>query len=498
MHRTRITLALLALALTSLPALAISEHSTESFLIDTGVQHPSAYQHAFVVPRDLGGEVYVCFGYATDGKKGNQGSFRATATVTRRNPDTDEVTTQVLKKRGNLVNNKWIRCLITLPVHEGDTVVLDYAFSGFPKPRGSTIHIRSSIGNERMLIKELRGPEAEGEIGEPTEFHFRLGTTVAENGKHPKVWQQAFVVASETAERTQLCFGYGSNHDKGEKGSFKVTARLTRRDPVTGVFETQKVVKKGSLKENKWRKCAEVDRMRLGDSYVADWVLTGFPKLRGNTDNAKGPILDGDAFEIKTTLGPDELLLTDLLGPPPPPPPAPTPPAPTPTPTPPPTPPPTPTPTPNPNPTPGSLTAADQAAILRLLNSSLPTAQLWRPKGMQLGKWTAIGPRFQFGDVLNVNPATVGQGSTIAAAVTDYERKRGKLAQPPGGLSPAEQTCFAWLGTINPAQGSTAVRWGPDKNWHADLYRPSLGVIVVKQKSRLAACQFLRATLGGG
>ena len=99
--------------------------------------------------------------------------------------------------------------------------------------------------------------------------------------------------------------------------------------------------------------------------------------------------------------------------------------------------------------------------------------------------------------MFNVDPATVGAGKTIAEAVADYEKKRGPLKAVSGGLSAAEQACFKWMGTINPSGGSTAARWGPDTNWHSDLYRPSLGVVVVKQKSRLAACEFLRRTLEG-
>lgn len=464
-----------------LPAMA-AENRTVSYQTLEG-DHPTGHRQVLTVPEDTEGDVYACFGYAHDGKKkGDVGSNRGKVTITRTDPDTGEESTEILNKRGNLDKNKWLRCVHTGPMLAGDTAVFEYEFEGYPKPRGNTIHIVSSIGADRLKIGELRGREATGDPGDPTQLHQRESSIVARNGKHPKAWQQAIVVQNDSLDKVNFCFGYGNTTNKGNKGKGKFRAEIPRTDPDTGEEIIQVVKKTKKLKDHRIKYCEEIDPLNEGDVIVVDVDLTGFPKLRGNDGEEEAVVAGGQALEVITGIGPTEMVDSEILAPrdfgggdggpgdgggdglPP---------------------------------TAGDLSAADQSAVLRLLSTAHRTAQLWRPKGNGLGKWTAIGPRFLPGNVFNVDPATVGAGSTIAEAVADYEKKRGKLKTVSGGLSKAEQTCFAWMGTINPSGGSTAVRWGPDTNWHADLYRPSLGVVVVKQKSRLASCEFLRKTLEG-
>ncbi len=480
MPNSRITFfGLVAALLVGLPTLATTEQRVETFIIDDG-KHPTAHQEAFVVANDIEDDVHLCFGYANSFNKANTGSLRGRASLTRFDPDTGEGVVEKFGKRGRLDKNKWLRCVQTGPVRQGDMVVMDYEFSGFPRPRGGTIHIRSGLGKDRLLISELRGPIPNAEPAEENEIHHRNRAIVAENGKHRKSWQQGWVISQDSVDMVQFCFGYGNNFNKGSQGSVDGIAEITRLDPDTGETSTERIRKKGNVKNNKFVKCAETDPVRLGDSVVVDYALTGFPRLRGNAKVAgAAAAAGGDAFEIATGIGAAELGKAELLGP-----------------------------APaggggdggggdNPDPpTSGALSAADQAAVRKLLNRALPTAQLWRPKGRILGKWTAIGPKFQLGNVLNVNPATVGQGNTIAEAVADYEKKRGPLPSVSGGLTAAEQECIAWLGTINPSQGSTAIRWGPGgSGWHGEFFRPSTGPIGQRASSMLAACQWIRANL---
>lgn len=481
MFKTLTTFAVAGIVLTSLPAMAASANRTVSFQTLEG-NHPKSHQQVLVVPKDSEGDVYACFGYAHDGKKkGDVGFHTGKVTITRTNPDTDEETVEVLNKRGTLAKNKWLRCVHTGPVVAGDMFVFDYGFSGHPKPRGNTIHIKSSVGMDRMLIGELRGPEAAGDPGDPTQLHQRETTVVAENGKHPKAWQQAIVVQNDSLDKVQLCFGYGNTLKKGDVGKATFKAEIPRTDADTGEPTVEKITKKKNLKDNRINQCVEIDAVLSGDVIVVNSTLEGFPKLRGNEEVA-GEV--GDAFQIITGIGPTAMLDVEVLGPkgsgggggagpggggggePP---------------------------------TAGALSAADQSAVRRLFGPNFSSAQLWRPKGNLLGKWTTIDNRTKINPAfpLNVNPTTVGQGATIAESVADLEKKNGKHPAVSGGLSAAEQECIAWMGTIKTSQGSTSIRFGPNgSGWHGELYRPSLGAIASRSKSMLAACQWIRATLG--
>ncbi len=456
MPRIRITLAFLAATLSSLPVLAFSESRVESFIISDG-KHPAAYQHAFVVPQDSAGDVYACMGYGTDGKNADTGSFRGTVRISRLDPDTGEVAVQKLRKRGSLSKNKWLRCVHAGPVRQGDTVVWEYQFLGFPRPRGAAIHIRSSIGTDRMLISKIRGPEATGSLGEPTEVHHRVRTNATGAGKHPKTWQQAFVVAAtHVAERVELCFGYGNDFKKDGTGSFRATAEITRTDPDTGEVTVQRIKGEDDLTENKAKSCRDIDRVRLGDTLVVDWEFFGFPRIRD------------DIWQTKIGIGPRVMANREIYGPAPPPP---APPAPGPGGG------PGPDDDPFPNPG-GNISAADQIAVSSLMYKSVRT-QLWRFKGNQPERWTVIGPKTQLGTGLGgVNPNTTGYGATIAAAVADYERKMGKL--PAGsGISASDVSSLEWYQKMNTAGGPTSIRRDGGGGFHGEYYRPGPGSVVI-------------------
>ena len=257
-------------------------------------------------------------GYGNDLKKGSTGSFKGKASITRFDPDSGESSVEILRKQGNLEKNKWLRCVHTGPVRQGDMVVADYEMKDHPKPRGGTIHIKSSLGPDRMLIKELRGAEARVDIGDPTSVFQRTSSIVIETGKHRKSWQTGWVVDVDQAEPFPFCFGYGNNFKKGNKGSIVATATITRVDPDTGEITTETFKKKGKLKNNKFTACVETDPVRLGDSVVAEYEFSGFPKLRAGSARtsaaAVGAAATDDAFMVKTGMGPDPLASGELLG----------------------------------------------------------------------------------------------------------------------------------------------------------------------------------------
>ncbi|MDH3255641.1 MAG: hypothetical protein OEM62_11660, partial [Acidobacteriota bacterium] len=71
---------------------------------------------------------------------------------------------------------------------------------------------------------------------------------------------------------------------------------------------------------------------------------------------------------------------------------------------------------------------------------------------------------------------TTGYGSTIAAAVADYERKMGKLAA--GGLLTSRQLgAIEWYRRIDASQGPTSIRRSRSGGYYGEYYRPSRGAI---------------------
>lgn len=441
----------------TLPALAVSENRKETFIIAEG-KHPVSFQHAFTSPTDTEGDAYVCLGYANDGKFSNVGSFKGSVEITRVDPDTGETSVEKLRKQGNLSKNKWIRCVMTGPVSKGDSLVFDYEFRDFRKIRGEVIHVRSSLGKDRMLIKELRGPESNSDIGSPTEFFHRIRTNQSDTGKHPKSFQQVFAASSDTpADSEQLCFGYGNDVKKKNKGKMTALVEIRRfeADSEEPVVETLSV--SDDVKDNKAKKCRKIDALKAGDMVLVDFEFSSMPRLKNNT------------FQVKTALGPRVMADNEIFGP-------------------------RPSPTDgggqDPDPIPNSggiISGADQIAASALMNKSKKT-QLWRFKNDQPKHWTVIGPKTRLGNGLGgVDPATTGYGDTIAQAVADYERKMGKL--PAGSaLSKAEVDALEWYFKIKTAGGPTSCRRDSGGSYHGEFFRPGKGSVHARVSGGIVGC----------
>ncbi len=317
MRMTRVvTFGLIAVLLTGLPILAASKNVAESKMVLDG-KYPTSEHHLLVVPSDIDHDVYACVGTSHDNKKtSNEGYNVAKITIRRPDSETGEESVENHGKRGSLVGGKWLRCIHTGPLKAGDIVEFWYEFSNYPRPRGSTIHIRSTLGEARMLISELRGPEARGNTGVPTQYHQRVSNGVSENGKHPKFIRQASVVHADSLDKVDFCVAYGNTIvKKPSKGSVRITAEIGRTDPETGEITIEKQVLKASLKDNKIKKCVVIDPVSKGDTLIVDVELTGFPRLQGNAE-VDGVAMGGDRFELLTGIGPNPMLLGEVLGPP--------------------------------------------------------------------------------------------------------------------------------------------------------------------------------------
>lgn len=271
-----------------------------------------------------------------------------------------------------------------------------------------------------------------------------------EGEKHRDDMRQVFFANADVSGDAWLCYGYGNNHNKGQSGTFLAKGTHTRIDEEGNEQILQKVNKRGKLQENKWRRCHKLKNEVLrGDMFVVNYTFSGFPRPKDAV------------MHIISSLGNEPILIGEIFGPAPK---APEEPAPN----------PNPNPNPNPGPVAGPLTPADQLAASQLLVQSRRT-QLWRFKGNQPEKWTVVGPNTLLGSGLGgINPSTAGYGPTIAAAVADYERKRGALPAG-GGLSARDQQALVWYSNMNASAGPTSIRRDGGGGYFGEFYRPGKG-----------------------
>ncbi|MFQ5526408.1 MAG: hypothetical protein ACE5GX_09135 [Thermoanaerobaculia bacterium] len=276
------------------------------------------------------------------------------------------------------------------------------------------------------------------------------------------------VVVPIRLSKAQVCVFYSNTTKKGNQGLIRTDVTIIGRKG-----KETKLKLNGRVKNNEFLLCKKAPTLRPGDGVTFSTRLLEMPRLRRRGKK------DDDVAQIAGFVA-EEFTLEDLFPEPepppepvecpdpPPPPPPPPPPGPSPT--------PTPEPTPEPEPGGGPLTAADQKAASALLIQSTKT-QLWRFKANNPRKWTVIGPRTLLGGGPGgVNPSTTGYGNSIAAAVADYEAKRGKL--PAGsGLSQRDQQALVWYGKMNSGGGPTSIRRDTGGVYHGEYFRPGKGAI---------------------
>lgn len=110
----------------------------------------------------------------------------------------------------------------------------------------------------------------------------------------------------------------------------------------------------------------------------------------------------------------------------------------------------------------------------KLLKNTKP-AQLWRPNGGNPAKWVAVGPKTVAIRGNQLDYRTAGVGSTPAAAVADYERKKGSLGPPGDLLSAAERSLIQWYSAMDASKGPTSVRRAATGKYYGEYWRPSTG-----------------------
>ena len=414
-------------------------------------KHPAAPVHAITIIQDVANP-RICIAYDNNFPKGGVGKGKVWITVER----TDETET-TFTLADQVRKNNYIKCTKAGDVEDlvvGDIVTFAPELTGLPRikrkaNRVDQFNIYSVVVAEGFplplrTVGAVPGDEETGKKGgwmHTSNFNFQAAKN---NHKHPGAVTKMLVIEQDVTE-PNVCFLYRNTFNKGGKG--KVTAQVThyRGEEMVDTFKI-----KDQVNRNKASACFDAQDLVAGDMVAWDFIFENLPRLKmgsNKVDNAEvtGVVAGNGVPDFASnTPDPGE---------------------------------PTPGPGPDDPPPSGGFSSADLAAAAKILYGSRP-AQLWRFKGNNPTIWTVIGPGTTLGTGPGgINPATVGYGNTIAAALADYERKRGKFAAASRGLSSADIAALTWYKNINTSQGPTSVRMPRNSGTYVgEFYRPGKGV----------------------
>jgi hypothetical protein len=507
MPKLRTLLALAALAGFALVPAASADWLYSAYSVVRAEQevqkHPKILVQTTTAAKDLE-KPYLCVSYFNTVTLGDTGRVVATANLFLA-PDGETIS---IKFAGGVKNNSFFNCKKGPDMPAGSFVVWNYEFKGMPRLR--TINGPAEIAEVSGIISTagepslgeeaplgLVPPDAVAPLGlvpgegggwfHSTESIFRASKN---NQKHPAKLAQDLLVPAD-AKRPKICVGYENVANQKNKGRVVTTVSIRRSDG----SEEETIKFAGGVKDNEYLKCKKAGSVVEGDEVFFDFRFKGMPRLKMGSDG-------GDAFEIHGVLTASGDPLFREPPPPPPPPPAPAPPpepaaAPT-------------APAPPPPPPPsdpgggggggggsgsggGGISVADEHAVHKLLKSSTRGTQLWRAKNNTPGKWVAVGPKTKVIIRNQLDYKTAGVGSTIAAAVSDYERKTGSNLGSGQRITSTERSLLEWYSGINSSGGPTSVRRDGKGRYHGEYFRPAKGAVTKTLTSLAAALDWLRS-----
>jgi hypothetical protein len=455
----RLLLALVLLTAATAPAVASdSLHVARSvFTAEKNKQrHPELLTQTITINQEVP-VPRVCIAYENTSKK-SQGHGGADILLERVDGTQEEIrlSNEVRDDSERAGKRTFVKCTKADQLADlvpGDMLVFEYSFENMLRLRrkGDTIDrvIVNSVAvadGFPLFVHEVgieQGEEEKGKKGgwlHSANFNFQAAK---KKQKHPGTLTK-MVVMQQDVEAPNVCSLYRNTFNKGGKGQVTATASFYRDDEMFDSFNLNERVKKNTA-----RKCKVGQDLLAGDVVYFDFEFAGMPRMaKGSkkTDKAEvtGAIAGNGTPEFAS--GPSDPTGPSDPGPEPPPPPS------------------------------GGFSSADLAAAAKVLKGSRP-AQLWRFKNNNPTIWTIIGPRTLLGSGPGgINPGTVGYGNTIAAAVADYEKKRGKLAAG-GSLNSSEISALTWFRGINTSQGPTSIRMPRNSgSYVGEFYRPGKGV----------------------
>jgi len=352
----------------------------------------------------------------------------------------------------------------------GDRLVFEYDFENMKRlkrkgERIDRVEVNSVVVADGFplplgTVGAVPGEEEAGKKGgwfHASNFNFQAAKN---NQKHLASFSKMIVMQQDIAA-PNVCSLYRNTFKKKGKGKVTTEVSISRADEVVESFKY-----KSNVKKNQAKKCKVAQDLMAGDIVVYDFLFEGLPRLKKTskkTDYSEttGVVSENGTAEFATIpSGPD----------------------------------PGPDPGPNPPPPSGGFTTADLAAAAKILYGSRP-AQLWRFKNNQPTIWTVIGPATKLGSGPGgIDPSTVGYGNTIAAALADYERKRGKFSAASRALSSADVNALTWYRGINTSQGPTSIRLPRGASTYVgEFYRPGKGVNHQTFGSFVAAINYLKS-----
>ncbi|MDH3253518.1 MAG: hypothetical protein OEM62_00880 [Acidobacteriota bacterium] len=428
-------------------------------------RHPARIVATLHIPDQLDSPL-LCVYYSNTTKKAHKGWVRAHAAVQHQNGDADTVITL----EGRVSENKVSLCEQVPILRSGDFVTVEMSFAKMPRLRSSPNRtgmaralavIAQDLTVEEFLpaLQPCPDPDPPPQMATliTADSVFEATQRVE---RHPTRILPNLIVPTRL-ESAEICVNYSNTVRKANKGRIQARAAI---QPQNGDAATEMTFS-GAVEANQAILCQQAPTLEPGDLVAFDVSFKGMPRLRNSanrTDRARISAV------VSQDLTPAELDPAHC-----------------------------PDPSPDPNWIPSNIvSAADQAAVSRLLNATLKT-QLWRYKGDKPTKWTVTGPktRIVFGGVFlgNVDPATTGYGNTIAAAVADYEKKMGPLRKG-APLTPADVKGLEWYSGIDSRPGPTAVRRDINGPFYGEYYRQSTGVVVSSPLRTIAeAIAFLKA-----
>jgi hypothetical protein len=419
-------------------------------------KHPATVVQTITIKQDVESP-RICVTYENTGKR-SQGHGGADIVLNRVDESQEEfrLSDEVRTNDGRKTFVKCTKADQIADLVPGDTLVFSYEFENMLKLRRTNDVIDQIVVNSvavangfPLYVEEvgaMPGEEEKGKKGgwlHTGNFNIQAPKNKA---KHPAKISE-MVILPEDANAPNICSLYRNTLNKGGKGKVKTIVSFYRDDEMIDSF-----VFNNKIKKNIARECRVGQDLLAGDIVYFDFEFSGIPRMakkKAKTDVAEmtGAISRNGEAEFVTVAAPTDP--TDPNTPP----------------------------GPNPPPPSGGFSSADLAAAAKVLYGSRPT-QLWRFKNNQPTIWTIIGPGTQLGTGPGgINPSTVGYGNTIAAAVADYEKKRGKLGGASKALSSADVAGLTWFRNINTSQGPTSVRMPRNSGaFVGEFYRPGKGV----------------------
>ncbi len=432
-------------------------------------KHPETALHDIIVRKAIE-DPTVCVGYTNNLAKKNKG--RVVTDVLIMAADGTETTKRLI---GNVKKNAALSCkALGFALNPGDVAFFFIDMRKFPRLRNSGTRLDyaeitamiSAIGAPMLGqaaplgFVPAKAAAPYGLLPQPASGRYRSARSLFQvdddklTQKHPELVERSIPIRKEF-RKPSICVSYSNMALDAGAGRVVATVKIRRTDESV---ETLKI--SGSVKKNAFLGCKEPAAKIEPDSFVDFSIeLKDMDRLANRGDL----IAFADVTTVVTNTGEPV-----FRAPPPPPPP---PPAPEPAPTQPTTPAPT-----NPAPTGGGgISAADEAAAVRLFNGK--GVQLQRPKGNSPGKFMAVGPKTTLlpGSTFKVDPKTTGVGGTIAAAVADYEKKHKTNFPSGGSLDSTTKSLLAWYAGMDASNGPTSIRKDTSGRYHGEYYRTFTG-----------------------